>query len=933
MKEGRNASLHLLLTLGLLLSKTIAYEHRTRHSNGSNLIDCPSSCSCTVTDRHSQSVHVVCLDQELNSLRLPIGTTTIYFRNVQSERLLDLGLINRDSVTEIVYRSSGIQHLGLKVFEGMHNLTVLDLGDNILENIPVSVLSNLNNLKVLNLTGNMLSLQYSTPELFQNKTSLKELYLSHNQLHISDPVVFSLLHALELLDLSYNQITSIIDRFTNNNLVNLSLSHNHIRDIHTHSFADLSHLMTLDLSYNELTVLPDRLFKNNYELHYLDLTGNSIKSLPEMIFLSLKKLKWLGLSDNQLSHIPDGTFASNMELEILNLARNNIEKFNSKQIIGLYSLKELNLKDNHLLDVDLPSQKLESIDLSNNKLIRPPKFLTNSSSLRSVRLRNNPWLCDCQMKWFLNWSTVHRDILDGDQTCDSLIDIACQPPTSNRSQAIQLMEFRSNATIDCQITGNPTPAITWVTPMGLVFHQRVNDSPIFMDHPSRHQQDMSTTGIDDRIQLTDKGHLYINYVLRSDAGVYTCFAANKLSNLTVHITVHLDRDTFYNFKLTSVIIGISCAAGFLLMTFFGHLLAFIFKKCGWTCCCMSEDMPRVKQFYQMMEGLESYKTQQLERLRENYTQQVHKIKDNCAEQVEWIRDSYQGQVKHLRDIRDYGTHHLTSLHGQYVDQVKRVRDYSTGQLSWVRENYVFQRNRIRKFSTSQVLRFRETYKYQQQTLNKILENLPSLYLDNCRSGQCGQSEAGDAMDETDIAGIDTYIKQKIENLTKPSVLDENIDDQSVYFTPSELSDSPMSPCSFNQFPRIPSEDEDESSTVSLKSPYYLPSTSREGQNQPHSSQNILASTYTPSSSSSSASSQGMTRSAPLRPIPWLEDSPCHIFKYHMENEQECVKPSASLPILTTVEINGSVKNMGDNSDTKDDTDGDNTKTISLETAL
>lgn len=65
-------------------------------------------------------------------------------------------------------------------------------------------------------------------------------------------------------------------------------------------------------------------------------------------------------------------------------------------------------------------------------------------------------------------------------------------------------------------------------------------------------------------------------------------------------------------------------------------------------------------------------------------------------------------------------------------QVKRVRDYSTGQINWVRENYVFQRNKIRKFSAHQVLRLREGYKYQQQTLNKVLENLPSFYFENCR---------------------------------------------------------------------------------------------------------------------------------------------------------------------------------------------------------
>lgn len=71
-------------------------------------------------------------------------------------------------------------------------------------------------------------------------------------------------------------------------------------------------------------------------------------------------------------------------------------------------------------------------------------------------------------------------------------------------------------------------------------------------------------------------------------------------------------------------------------------------------------------------------------------------------------------------------------HAISLFQLKRVRDYSTGQLNWVRENYVFQRNKIRKFSAHQVLRIREGYKYQQQTLNKVLENLPSFYFENCR---------------------------------------------------------------------------------------------------------------------------------------------------------------------------------------------------------
>lgn len=127
-----------------------------------------------------------------------------------------------------------------------------------------------------------------------------------------------------------------------------------------------------------------------------------------------------------------------------------------------------------------------------------------------------------------------------------------------------------------------------------------------------------------------------------------------------------------------------------------------------------------------------------------------------------------------------------------------MRDYSTTQLNWVRENYVFQRNKIRKFSAHKVLQIRETYKYQQQTLNKVLENLPSLYFENCRAGTCGGARAEslvfDINDETQTDhAVDIYIKSKIEQLSHLDEILTNMDDDptqsrlSLYYTPTERS--------------------------------------------------------------------------------------------------------------------------------------------------
>lgn len=228
---------------------------------------------------------------------------------------------------------------------------------------------------------------------------------------------------------------------------------------------------------------------------------------------------------------------------------------------------------------------------------------------------------------------------------------------------------------------------------------------------------------------------------------------------------------FYRVKIGSILFGTALATAFLLLTLFVQGLRRCLSHWGicdkfYCCANRNKKSPRARQIYAMLDSIESYKSQQLERLRENYAQQVHRIRENCAQQVEWIQSSYTTQAKHIREFRDMGSNHLTALKDQYYDQVKKVRDYSTGQLSWVRENYVFQRNKIRKFSAHQVLRLREGYKYQQQTLNKVLENLPSFYFENCR-GRCEEdivegknhsSEEGNKLSISLSSDIDCYFK-------------------------------------------------------------------------------------------------------------------------------------------------------------------------------
>ncbi len=91
-------------------------------------------------------------------------------------------------------------------------------------------------------------------------------------------------------------------------------------------------------------------------------------------------------------------------------------------------------------------------------------------------------------------------------------------------------------------------------------------------------------------------------------------------------------------------------------------------------------------------------------------------------------------------------------------QMNRIRDYSSGQLDRVHENYIFQRQRLRKFSAQNYLRMRATGKSTQRTLNKVIENLPPLYLDlsNCRQGMGGRQESMHFPDDFNIGELEPF---------------------------------------------------------------------------------------------------------------------------------------------------------------------------------
>lgn len=745
---------------------------------------CPVGCKC-LPNENNDSIQLHCTYVPFHQNYLLLNITSLYFNGVHKEILNceDLGSngFDKSHISVLKWQNSSIKNIFNCSFSKLTKLTVLDLGNNEIADLNQS-LEPLRNLISLNLTANQLSPQNN---IFQHLNQIKELHVGHNYLTNSHIRYISQLTTLVVLDVSYNLIGSLPSDLLSNltKLEVFIINHNRLRSIHKHAFKNLERLNFLDFSNNELIRIEEEVLSGLFALEYLDLSLNFISNLPQKLFTNQKKLKYLNLSSNPINFLSDFLFLNCSSLETLVLENTNLNKLRSSSFLGLSKLTTLILRHNdHLTEIDnytfYGTPNLRQLDISYCNISVMDTYLMSLTQLNILTVHGNPIICNSNSEWYIDWSNKHPKIKIEKFCPKNLTKPIIYSNNYTNKIKPMVFELGHSATLNCDNVRD-LPIVIWTTPSNTTMILRLKSNSVAKSN--------------DRLQILENGTLYINRILREDIGLYKCLFQNEINSLnsTMRIIVQLDPITFYRIKILSILAGIISAASFLAITIIVQMVRTLLKRCG-CCTCTRSESPNRKQLIQILESIEQYKTQQLEKLRENYTLQVHKIKDNCQQQVEWICDSYQGQVKNLKDIRDYGTSHLSSMKEQYYEQVKRVKEYSNGQLSWVRENYVFQRNRIRKFSSHQVLRFRESYKYQQQTLNKLLENLPNLYLENCRNGSCSKSESSEG--NQDEANYEVYIKSKVEEM--------NSECQSVYYTPSELSQSPNTPAKDKIIPRI-----------------------------------------------------------------------------------------------------------------------------------
>ncbi|XP_054618775.1 leucine-rich repeat transmembrane protein FLRT2 [Dunckerocampus dactyliophorus] len=338
------------------------------------------------------------------------------------------------------------------------------------------------------------------------------LYLHNNQINNAGfPVELHNLASVETVYLYGNQLDEFPINLPKNTRV-LHLQENNIQTISRAALAQLTRLEELHLDDNSISTVgvEEGAFREALSLKLLFLTKNHLSSVPiglpedlkelrldenriaviaEEAFQNVTRLQRLLLDGNLLTDegIAPGTFQELSSLRELALARNSLTF--PPPLLPSQSLVKLSLQENQIDQIPVAAfadlNRLEKLDISSNQLQTLTQGVFDSlSSLRHLMVRNNPWRCDCAVKWVVVW-------LKSLPSSINARGFVCQSPDRVRGMAVRELTLDI---IECPVdAGQPSwptirstpPPPPTTTPLTTMISTLVTTSiPDYLDSPS-----------------------------------------------------------------------------------------------------------------------------------------------------------------------------------------------------------------------------------------------------------------------------------------------------------------------------------------------------------------------------------------------------------------------------------------------------------------
>lgn len=424
--------------------------------------------------------------------------------NISCEGRVTGSLIPAENSTQLIK----IQHLDLSsnqmegipenLLQGISEVSILDLSNNSLTDIPAAVFmpglsigelclgyNMIRSLNVSHLYGltNMSRLVLSNNNITEVKGRLSKytsvtipaLDLSFNQLIELDTTQLFYMREVHSLDLSHNSLRTL-DIFPSMLIKHLNLSYNRLSDLAERIFQHMTHLQELNLANNNFQHAEPQWFTGLQSLTTLDLSHNNISQLASMMLKNLPRIHTLDLGHNQLAKVGSQEFTGvKSPLKVLNLGFNHISAVEKFSFTWLEHLTSLTLATNHrlssLYQVQLPPH-LAFLDLTNCSISELYACdFSHLVDLKYLHLQGNNLTCDCHMTWLLQWwqDSMDKDLriqtqMDQPWTCkvqDSLLNFHTFPAEELvcHERAHKLAFCESNPQPDYQTNVNDTDSI------------------------------------------------------------------------------------------------------------------------------------------------------------------------------------------------------------------------------------------------------------------------------------------------------------------------------------------------------------------------------------------------------------------------------------------------------------------------------------------
>ena len=286
----------------------------------------------------------------------------------------------------------------------------------------------------------------------------KVLFLHNNQINNAGfPLELHKLASVDTVHLYGNQLDEFPINLPKNTRV-LHLQENNIQTISRAALAQLARLEELHLDDNSISTVgvEEGAFREAVSLKLLFLTKNHLSSVPiglpedlkelrldenriaviaEEAFQNVTRLQRLLLDGNLLTDegIAPGTFQDLANLRELALARNSLTF--PPPLLPAQALLKLSLQENQIDQIPVAAfaglSRLEKLDVSSNQLQSLTQGVFGGlSGLRHLVVRNNPWRCDCAVKWVVVW-------LKSLPASVNARGFVCQSPEKVRGMAIR----------------------------------------------------------------------------------------------------------------------------------------------------------------------------------------------------------------------------------------------------------------------------------------------------------------------------------------------------------------------------------------------------------------------------------------------------------------------------------------------------------------